>query len=195
MNKGKEWLKILIHRGFGSKKWKRGFAGFGENSHMDYPAVLSGNDRTHIGKNVTILKNARIQNYTDKVPDMDGIYIEDDCYIGFGVSLLNAGKIRIGKGTIIAANVLISSENHGMNPEDPVSYADQALTAKDVSVGEGCWLAQNVCILAGVTVGDKSVIGAGSIVTKDIPPYCIAAGNPARVIKTYNFDTHQWERV
>ena len=58
-----------------------------------------------------------------------------------------------------------------------------------------CWVGEKVIIMPGVTIGDRSIIGAGAIVTRDIPPYSIAVGNPAKVIKRYNFKTHSWEKV
>jgi lipopolysaccharide O-acetyltransferase len=101
----------------------------------------------------------------------------------------------IGNSVLIASNVLISSENHGMNPESDIPYMDQDLIARDVVIKDGAWIGQNVCILPGVTIGEKSIIGAGSIVTKSIPDYCIAAGNPAKVIKKYDFSSHKWVSI
>ena len=93
----------------------------------------------------------------------------------------------------MASNVLISSENHGINPESDIPYMDQDLIVGDVVIKDGVWIGQNVCILPGVTIGEKAIVGAGSVVTKSIPDYCIAVGNPARVIKKYNFEKHKWE--
>lgn len=70
---------------------------------------------------------------------------------------------------------------------------DQKLSCKNVIIDDGCWIGEKVCILPGVRIGKKSIIGAGAIVTKSIPDYSIAVGNPARVIKYYNFDKKRWE--
>ena len=61
-----------------------------------------------------------------------------------------------------------------------------------VLLENGVWIGNSTIILPGVTIGEKSIIGAGSVVTKSIPPYCIAAGNPAKVIKKYDFNTKMW---
>ena len=71
----------------------------------------------------------------------------------------------------------------------------QDLKFKDVYVGDGTWIGEKVIILPGTSVGKKCVIGAGSIITKDVPDYCMAVGNPARVIKKYNTDTGVWEKT
>ena len=88
------------------------------------------------------------------------------------------GNITIGKGTWIAQNVGIITTNHDLvNP-------DEHAEAKDVYLGEHCWIGMNSVILPGVILGDHTVVGAGSVVTKSFPEgYCVIAGNPAKKIK------------
>ena len=117
------------------------------------------------------------------------------CDVGNRVSFLSAAPIEIGEQCLIASDVLITSENHGVDVEKYRNYACQPLDCKPVKVGNGCWIGEKVVILPGVTLGDKCIVGAGAIVTKSFPSYSMIAGNPARLIKTYNFETHQWERV
>jgi len=64
-----------------------------------------------------------------------------------------------------------------------------------VHIGKNVWIGESVCVLPGVTIGDGAVIGAGSVVTRDIPAQCVAAGNPARVIRQWDNATHEWKRV
>jgi lipopolysaccharide O-acetyltransferase len=82
-----------------------------------------------------------------------------------------------------------------MDPEAERGYSPQDIVIKDVIIGEGVWLGQRVCVLPGVTIGAHSIIGAGGIVTRDIPPYSIAVGIPAKVIKIWNFERKCWEAV
>ena len=174
---------------------KKEFKKFGKKSIICKPYLqLSGLQNVTIGDNVTILSNCRIAVYGKK--DNSSINIGSRCYIAFGFTILSKdlNKITIGDDVLIASNVCITNENHGMNPESKTPYMDQDITGNDVLIGDGSWIGQNVCILPGVTIGKKSIIGAGSVVTKSIPDYSIAVGNPARVIKTYNFNKHCWEK-
>ena len=121
------------------------------------------------------------------------LIIEDDVIIGPFFTALVADTLTIGQGTIIAQNCLITTEKHGTEING-VYFYKQPLNTKKVTVGKNCWIGQNVCILPGVNIGDNVIIGAGAVVTKDIPSNSIAAGNPAKVLKKYNFSTQLWEK-
>lgn len=187
-------FNLLFHGGFGSSKWKSKFASFGSESTINYPAILQGVKDIYIGNRTTIHANCRMQNYYED-GNNPSIHIGNHCYIGYYFSILNASSVTLGDDVLIASHVLISSENHGVNPESEIPYMNQSLISKAVSIGDGCWIGENVCILPGVTIGKKCIIGAGSIVTKSIPDYSTAVGNPARVIKKYNFNTHSWDAI
>ena len=103
-------------------------------------------------------------------------------------------EIIIEDNVLFAANVFISDGFHGYDRID-VPYKDQAMiNLERVVIGEGCWIGQNVVIMPGVTIGKFTIIGANSVVSKQIPEYSIAVGNPARVIKKWNFETMTWEQ-
>ena len=112
---------------------------------------------TDCGKNITIGKNVFI-NMCCKFQDQGGITIGDECLIGHNVTLVTL--------------------NHDFNPELRAN-----LYPPPINIGKKVWIGSNSTILPGVTIGDGAIIGAGSIVTKDIPPNCIAAGNPCKVIR------------
>lgn len=89
-----------------------------------------------------------------------------------------SGHIYIGKGTHIAPNVGLITANHDTN------NLQKHLPGKDISIGENCWIGMNSVILPGVVLGDKTIVGAGSIVTKSFEEgNCVIAGNPAKIIK------------
>ena len=124
-----------------------------------------------------------------------GSLIENDVEIGFGTRINNPSEIgsgtRIGRHCAIAGGLLTISSNH--KTDSIVMSANLAtwiggervwgLRKKKISIGDGCWFGRNVTVLADVTIGEGAVIAAGSIVTRDIPPYVIAGGVPARVIR------------
>lgn len=96
-----------------------------------------------------------------------------------------SGYIEIGDNVMMSPRVSIYSENHNFSETDR-PMIEQGVTRSFVIIEDDCWIAANAVILAGVTVGKGSVIAAGSIVTKDVPPYSIVGGNPARMIKSRN---------
>lgn len=185
-------INFIIKR---SKIWRKEFKNFGINSNIYYPFIITGKESIDIGENTIILKNSRIQNYTAKNGLTNKIKIGNNCYIGYNFTILNASIVNIGDNVLIASNVMITSENHGMNPESNINYSEQPLITKPVEIDSGVWIGQNVCILPGTRIGKKSIIGANSVVTKDVPEYSIAVGSPAKVIKKYDFYKHDWIKV
>ena len=112
-------------------------------------------------------------------------------YNDFGCS----NKIIIEDKVITAPFVHITDRDHSYNDIN-VPIMDQKPNSKGpVIIKEGCWLGFGVQIMSGVTIGKQSVIAAGSIITKDVPDYSIVAGNPAKVIKRYNPESHTWQKT
>lgn len=139
-----------------------------------------------IGKNSTIEDFSVINNGMGAVILGDGVRV--------GLSNVIIGPVTIGNDVIIAQNVVISGLNHGYE-DISMPICKQPCTTKPILVEDECWIGANCVITAGVTIGKHSIVAAGSIVTKDIPPYSVVVGNPAKVIKKYNPDTAKWERV
>ncbi len=109
------------------------------------------------------------------------IHFECGGFLNSGVKILDLAPVFIGECVQIGPNVVISTAGH------PFDLAERVLpiaSANPIKIGDNVWVGANAVILDGVTIGDRSVIGAGSVVTKDIPPDCVAVGNPCRVIKT-----------
>jgi len=185
---------ILCHREY--FPWvRKKFAFFGTKSTIHHPAIISEHKDISIGNNTIILSNSRLSVYNYLTGGQSKIKIGDDCYIGFRFSVLAGGNVTIGNYVLIASDVLITSENHGTDPESETPYMDQPLICKDVTIGNGCWIGEKVSILPGVSIGEKCIIATNSVVTKSIPAFSIAAGIPARVIKQYNFEKHCWEKI
>ena len=120
------------------------------------------------------------------------IRIGDNVTIGSRFSALSAAPIRIGDDCLLASDILITSENHGMDPETHASYGDNPLEAAPVTIGKGCWIGEKAVILPGVSLGDKCIVAAGAVVNRSFPAYTIVAGVPARAIKRYDAESHAW---
>jgi acetyltransferase-like isoleucine patch superfamily enzyme len=111
------------------------------------------------------------------------IHIGDNTRI-HGTCLHAKSKIIIGKNCLIAANCqIIDNNGHNLSMDNPINRIESVDLPKDIFIKDNVWIAANCIILKGVTIGEGSVIGANSVVNKDIPPFSIAMGNPAQVIK------------
>lgn len=126
-----------------------------------------------IGKNVFVEPNFTCEFGKN-------IYIGNNVYINFGAVFLDCSRITIGNDVLIGPNVGMYSANHSLDPEE---RASGALIGGRITIEDKAWIAGDVKIMAGVTIGEGAVIGCGSIVTHDIPPRTVAVGNPCRVIK------------
>lgn len=108
------------------------------------------------------------------------ITIEDHVYINFGCVILDCAEVTIGDNALLGPNIGLYAVNHAADAEERISGG---CSGKPIRIGKNVWLGGDVKVLAGITIGDNAIIGAGSIVTKDIPPDVIAVGNPCRVIR------------
>ena len=122
--------------------------------------------------------------YIDQIVWLNGDNIEIGEKVGFnfGCYVNGFGGLTIGDNTIIGPYTMIHTANHEMETDRPIP--EQGWNLGPVVIGAGCWIGMGVCILPGVTLGDGCVVGAGSVVTRDVEPYSIAVGNPAKAIKS-----------
>ena len=101
-------------------------------------------------------------------------------YANFNFTAVDDTHIYVGDYTMFGPNVILATAGHPILPKLRTQAYQYNMP---VHIGKNCWLGAGVIVLPGVTIGDNTVIGAGSVVTKDIPPYCIAGGNPCKVIR------------
>ncbi len=164
--------------------------------------TFRGVTKIEIGNNVWIDSNALI----DASPESQGLFLENDVEIHQGALIATGrtenstvhigqatrvgpytcifghGGIHIGQSVLIAGhNFIVASQHRYHNPK--IFVKDQGITATGIVIGDDVWIGANCVIMDGVTVGQGCVIGAGAIVNKDISPYSVAAGQPARIIK------------
>lgn len=126
---------------------------------------------------VSLDHGVQIRAYDD---ERGGIEIGEETYIGPYVCIAGPGSIKIGRDCMIASNSSLYANNHNFSdPNTPFRF--QGLTCKGIEIEDDCWIGTGVRVLDGVRIGKGSVIGAGAVVTRNIPPYSIAMGVPARV--------------
>ncbi|MBC8053224.1 MAG: acyltransferase [Sphingobacteriaceae bacterium] len=111
-----------------------------------------------------------------------------------GIGNVIIGPVKIGDNVMLAQNIVVSGLNHGYEDIN-IPPKDQKVSTKPITISDNVWIGANCVITAGISIGKHSVIGAGSVVTKDIPEYVVAVGNPARIIKKYNSDTFTWDKI
>lgn len=181
LSRGLSALGDRIYTGYLS----RYFAEFGNSVIMCYPHVLKGLEFVRIGDENIFEKGLQIT-----VNKIDGctpeIVIGNACLFRAGCHITSVCGISIGNHLLTGTNVLITDNSHGEVNHSSLSISprDRPIVSKGkVRIGHRVWLGNNVCIMPGVTIGDGAIIGANSVVTKDVPPYSVAVGIPARIIK------------
>lgn len=123
------------------------------------------------------------------------IIIGENTHVAKNGSIACIDRVEIGKNVLFARNVHITDHSHGYE-DITIPITPQKLISKGpVIIEDDCWLGFNCEILSGVHIGKHCVVAARAVVTKDVPQFSIVAGNPARVVKRYNEETKQWEKV
>tara|TARA_B100001057_G_C22761154_1_gene915821 strand:+ start:760 stop:1353 length:594 start_codon:yes stop_codon:yes gene_type:complete len=164
------FLRALLYKIF--------FGKFGNFSYIGKPTFILNPKKIFIGNKVRIFPNLRIEAHGPAK-----IIIEDNVSIGHNLHISAYSDLTVGSGTTIAGNVLIMSLIHDVIKKD-VAYMDQPLRGKETKIGKNNLVGSNVCIMAGVQIGDQCIVASNSVVTKSFDSYSVIAGNPAKVIKT-----------
>lgn len=173
------WVRLFVNP-FIHKRGKNTIIRF--NSRMD----LFPFNKFEIGANSIVEEFATINNGVGDVSIGNNV--------GIGLSNVIIGPVKLGNYVMLAQNIVISGLNHGYE-DVTMPPRMQKVVTKLITIEDDVWIGANCVITAGVTIGKHAVIGAGSVVTKDIPQFSVAVGNPARVIKKYNFETKSWGKI
>ena len=142
----------------------------------DGPVWISGTASIKLGKRCRLGMDVELRTVED-----GRIQIGEDTRLNRGCTLTSYAQIRIEDFTIIGEFVSIRDANHGLKRGEPMRF--QPHTCEPILIGRDVWIGRGSCILPGVTIGEGAVIGANSVVNRDIPEFAIAAGVPAKVIK------------
>jgi acetyltransferase-like isoleucine patch superfamily enzyme len=135
-----------------------------------------------IGDRTFVMHNSILHVFNFRGLPHAGISIGRDCFIGEANVIRGQGGVTIGNDVYTGPLVQILAVNH-VHTDPNVPIREQGITAQGITIEDDVWLAAGAIVLDGVRIGRGSVIGAGAVVTGDIPPYSIAVGSPARVVK------------
>lgn len=165
-----------------------------------FPFRVRGRKYIEVDKGLTTGFNCRIDAFNHNSLNHKLIIIGKNVEINDDVHIAAVEKVVIGDNVLIASKVYISDHNHGsyngIVQDSPLSTPNsRKIYSKPVEICDNVWIGEFVCVLQGVKIGKGCIIGAMSVVTKDIPAYSIAVGSPAKVIKVFNFESNKWEKV
>ena len=173
----------LLFFGAGVKLRNTAFIQFSDGVTIGEHVYLDGLGKKglRIGKNSNIGSFSRLVVSANLADLGSHIHIGNNVGIGSFSSIGGSGGVDIGDDTIVGQYLSVHPENHTFS--DPhIPIRQQGTTRMAIQIGSNCWLGAKVTVLAGVSIGDNAVVGAGAVVTKDIPANAIAVGNPAKVI-------------
>lgn len=164
-----------------------------------FPIYIRGRHAMKFGPRLTTGRHVRIDAFPIH-PHEVVLFIGKDVQLNDSVHIAAAECVEIGDNALIASRVFITDHSHGVydrqdaGSRPDVSPVDRPIVTRPVRIGSNVWLGEQVCILPGVTIGDGAIVGANSVVTKDVPPRTIVAGNPARVIRQFDEERKEWLR-
>jgi len=184
----------ILRRRFCYLRYKIILGGIGRHSFIHYPLRIDGGKSIFIGNDVSIKYKTWLLSKPLAGGNQSILQIEDGCVLGHFNHITATKKIIIHKNVLTADRVFISDNIHGYQDINTPILHQPVIQKNEVEIGEGSWLGENVCVV-GASIGKHCVIGANSVVTKDIPSYSVAVGIPARVIKKYDFIKNEWVNV
>lgn len=135
-----------------------------------------------IGEGTSLMHGTIFHVFNYRGLPHSGIFVGENCFFGEYTCIRGQGGVHIGNGVYTGTQVQIAAVNHVY--ADPDKYIkDQGITAEGITIEDDVWLASNAVVVDGVTIGKGCVVGAGAVVNKSLPPYSVAVGVPARIVK------------
>ncbi len=150
----------------------------GTRIRIDTGVCITGLDNIEIGDNVSIMRNCSVHADTGKLSIGSNFSMNANSTID-----ANGGEIQIGDNVLVAQNVVLRAADHNFERLDKPAI-EQGHKSGRIVVGYDCWIAANVVVTRNVTIREHSIVGAGAVVTKNVEPFSIVGGVPARLIKT-----------
>ena len=174
--------------------YPRQFKYYGGGSFIKSPLRIDGARNISIGQNVCVNKHTWLACLPLTGHKNPHLKISDGCVIGTFNHIYATQGIVLEDYVLTADKVYISDNGHRYEDIDAPVISQPVKQLGTIRIGTGSWLGENVCVV-GASVGKHCVIGANSVVTNDIPDYCVAVGAPAHVEKRYDFEKKEWVKV
>jgi len=180
---------------------KRKFFHFGKGSiaklflNSYHEEHISIGDDVNIGTFCRITVSTEFGGYKVKSKNKVRLKIGNNVDVGNNTFISANNDIEIGDHVIMSSCVFITDHDHGFENIDKNIHEQPLSEGGYVKIGNNVFLGEKCSVLKNVSIGNGSVVGANSVVTKDIPAYSVAVGNPARIIKYYDFEKKQWVNV
>ncbi|WP_345859447.1 acyltransferase [Shewanella algae] len=186
-------VKRRIYLLFWNVLFKRDFKSFGKKTTIYKPRNIQGAKYIEVGHKTCLMPDAWLLalKIDDNIPKL---VISNECYIGHYAHIVSVRDVVIEDSVLIADKVYISDNLHGYELISQPIIRQKVKFHRPVLIKTGAWIGENVCII-GATVGKNSTVAANSVVTKDVPDYCVVAGAPARIIKRYCHESQSWKKV
>lgn len=190
-------LRVMFYRIKGVVYHRRVFGSFGSGSVLYNPMLLSNPQYIHIGRNVTIRPGVRLEAVLNDPECPPELRIGDNVNIEQNVHIVCHSRICIGKNVSITGHCAVVDVTHPYEDvHDPVKIGDRILAERSyVEIGDGSFLGFNAIVLPNVRIGINCIVGAHSLVTRDVPDYSVVAGNPAVVCRKYDSQASAWLKV
>ena len=167
------------------------FKKLGRKTRIKNPLKIQGYENIEIGSNVHVAQHTWLAALPHTHSKTCELIIGDGTNIGNFNHIYATNSIIIGRSVLTADKVYITDNLHSFENINVPIMNQPIKQISSVVIGDGSWLGENVCII-GAKIGRNCVIGANSVVTKDIPDYCVAFGAPAKIIKYYDLQLQQW---
>lgn len=165
-----------------------------------FPFDIRNRHYISMGKGFTTGPGCRIECGGELMGNKIKLFIGNNVQLNDYVHISAWESVTIGNNVLLASKIYISDVSHG-NFKSSIEYdinippSKQPLVTSSVSIGDNTWIGEMVSILPGSHIGKCCIIGANALVNRNIPDYCIAVGNPVRIVKRYCFDTCTWRKV
>jgi acetyltransferase-like isoleucine patch superfamily enzyme len=169
----------------------RSFKRLGRKSWIISPNSIQNPCNITIGDNVFIANNVVLATDPQSESGPCELVIGDGTLIGHFNHIYATRRVVLGANVLTASGVYISDNLHSYDDVDQPVLAQPIRQLKDTEIGDGSWLGHNVCIY-GVRIGRNCVVGANSVVTRDLPDFCVAVGAPARIVRRFDPATGEW---